>query len=171
MPFYLFLIVRLNKLQGDIKMTYVHTNIIAKDSEKLIHFYKEVFNCESIGQKRNLKGPQFDALTGIKNVHIIGEHLRLPGEKQRATLEIFSYKKMVGTQEHKINEYGFSHIAFEVDDVEETLKKCLTHGGSLVGELIHADYPDGRHLCAVYARDIENNIVEIMNWSYNDKNQ
>ena len=87
-------------------MKYVHTNIIAKDSENLIHFYKGVFDCQSIDQKRDLKGPHFDALTGIKDVNIVGEHLWLPGYN-----------------------------------------------------------PNGRHLCAVYARDCEGNIVEIMNWS------
>lgn len=33
---------------------YVHTNIIAKDSEKLIDFYKKVFHCKSIGETRDL---------------------------------------------------------------------------------------------------------------------
>ena len=144
-------------------MKYVHTNIIAKDSENLIHFYKEVFDCQSIDQKRDLKGPHFDALTGIKDVHIVGEHLRLPGDNQNATLEIFSYENMIGDQNHPVNAYGFSHIAFEVDDVEETLNKCLKYGGSKVGDLVHLDYPDGRHLCAVYARDCEGNIFVIMN--------
>lgn len=147
---------------------YVHTNIIAKDSVKLIQFYKDVFSCLSIGQKRDLKGPVFDKLTGIKDVHIVGEHLLMPGfEGKGPTLEIFSYEKMEGSFDHKVNTLGFSHIAFEVDDVEETLNKLISHGGQLVGELIHADYPDGRHLCAVYASDIEGNIVEIMKWTKN----
>lgn len=33
---------------------YAHTNIIAKDSQRLIKFYKEVFRCESIGEKKGL---------------------------------------------------------------------------------------------------------------------
>lgn len=35
---------------------YVHTNIIAKDSEKLIAFYKKVLHCKSIGETRDLCG-------------------------------------------------------------------------------------------------------------------
>ncbi len=147
---------------------YVHTNIIAKDSEKLIQFYKDVFSCKSIGQKRDLKGDVFDKLTGIENVHITGEHLLLPGfDEGGPTLEIFTYEMMEGNQKHLVNAYGFSHVAFEVDDVEETLQKLISYGGQMVGELIHADYPDGRHLCAVYASDIEGNIVEIMKWTRN----
>lgn len=146
---------------------FAHINIIAKDSEKVIQFYKDVFGCRSNGQKRDLKGELFDKLTGIKNVHIIGEHLVLPGlDENRPTLEIFSYEKMEGSQDHLINAYGFSHIAFEVDHVEETLAKALAHGAHPIGELIKADYPDGRQLTAIYVSDCEGNIVEIQNWSF-----
>ena len=70
---------------------YVHTNIIAKDSSKLIQFYKDVMNCTSIGEKRDLKGDWLDKMTGIENAHIVGEHLCLPGyDMDHPTLEIFS---------------------------------------------------------------------------------
>lgn len=35
---------------------YVHTNLIAKDSAKLIDFYKSVFHCKSTGETRDLRG-------------------------------------------------------------------------------------------------------------------
>lgn len=41
----------------NIKMfRYAHTNIIAKDYRKLVHFYKEVFRCKTVGEKRELSG-------------------------------------------------------------------------------------------------------------------
>lgn len=59
--------------------------------EKLIKFYKEVFHCRSIGEVRDLKGAWLDQMTGIKNAHIVGEHLCLPGyDDDHPTLEIFS---------------------------------------------------------------------------------
>ena len=68
---------------------YAHTNIIARDCEKLIAFYKEVFACRSIGEKRDLRGAWLDHLTGIPEAHIIGEHLILPGYgEDHPTLEI-----------------------------------------------------------------------------------
>jgi glyoxylase I family protein len=145
---------------------YAHTNIIAKDCLKLINFYKDVFNCISIGQTRDLSGDWVDRLTGLKNAHIVGEHLLFPGyDDNRPTLEIFSYDDMAGGSEQKINQYGFAHIAFEVDDVEETLKRILAAGGGQVGELITTVYEDGRKAKIVYTRDIEGNIVELLNWS------
>lgn len=145
---------------------YVHTNIIAKDHEKLINFYKEVFGCRSIGETRDLKGEWLDRMTGIPGAHIVGEHLCLPGyEEDHPTLEIFSYENMSEEFTHHINFFGFAHIAFEVDDVEKTLEKVLAYGGSMVGELVHAEYEDGRKATFVYATDVEGNIVELQSWN------
>ncbi len=143
-----------------------HVNIIAKDCEKIIKFYKDVFGCRSIGKKRDLRGEWLDKLTGISNVHITGEHLAMPGyDKNPPTLEIFSYDQMVGNLSHKINECGIAHLAFEVDNVDETLEKLLANGGGTVGELVHTNYEDGSNATFVYATDIEGNIIEIQSWN------
>jgi len=145
---------------------YVHTNIIAKDCERLINFYKEVFGCRSIGEKRDLRGQWLDSMTGLAGAHIAGEHLCLPGYgEDHPTLEIFSYDQMCAGQAHRINEPGIAHIAFEVDDVARTLEKVLKAGGGTIGELVRADYEDGRRAAFVYATDPEGNIVELQSWS------
>lgn len=144
---------------------YVHTNIIAKNAEKLIRFYKEVFSCRSIGERRDLRGDWLDRLTGLEGSHIVGEHLCLPGySEDHPTLEIFSYDRMEGDTEHKINGYGLAHLAFEVDDVEMTLEKVLSAGGGAIGELVRAEYEDGRRATFVYATDPEGNILELQSW-------
>lgn len=144
---------------------YVHTNIIAKDFQKLIDFYKVVFQCKSIGETRDLQGEWLDKLTGIPNTHIQGEHLCLPGyEKDHPTLEIFSYNTMKES-DIAINKCGIAHLAFEVDDVEKTLQLLLENGGTQIGELVKAEYEDGRKAVFVYATDCEGNIVELQSWS------
>ena len=144
---------------------YVHTNIIAKDSGKLIDFYKTVFQCKSMGETRDLRGEWLDKLTGVRNAHIIGEHLQMPGyEKPYPTLEIFSYDEMSEGVKGRINQCGIAHLAFEVDNVEETLKNVLLAGGGQIGEVVKADYPDGRKATFVYAADIEGNILELQSW-------
>ena len=60
---------------------------------------------------------------------------------------------------------GFAHLAFEVDDVNETLNKLLAAGGSQYGELVTTEYEDGRKAVFVYTADIEGNIIEIQSWS------
>lgn len=145
---------------------YTHTNIIAKDKDKLIAFYKKVFGCRSTGQTRDLKGAWVDKFTGLKDAHITGEHLVLPGYGDDSpTLEIFSYDKMADHTGTVINRCGYTHIAFSVDDVKKTMNELLEAGGCLVGEYVESIYPDGRKLEVVYAADIEGNIVEIQKWS------
>lgn len=146
-------------------LRYVHTNIIAKDFRKLVEFYKEVFQCKSIGETRDLRGEWLDKLTGIQNAHIVGEHLCLPGyEKDHPTLEIFSYDSMEDSN-IAINKCGIAHLAFEVDDVEKTLQLMLQKGGKQIGEVVRTEYKDGRKAVFVYAADCEGNIVELQNWN------
>jgi hypothetical protein len=72
---------------------------------------------------------------------------------------------MEGDLTHKINQYGIAHLAFEVNSVSDALDKLLQSGGSSVGEVVSADYPEGRKATFVYAADIEGNIIELQSWS------
>lgn len=147
-------------------MRYVHTNIIARNSADLIAFYVNVLECRSIGETRDLRGAWLDGMTGLKNAHITGEHLLLPGYNEaHPTLEIFSYDDLEVEKEHSINQCGIAHLAFEVDSVEETLEKVLAAGGGQLGDVVSTEYPDGRKATFVYAKDIEGNIIELQNWS------
>lgn len=42
----------------------------------------------------------------------------------------------------KINRCGLAHLAFEVDDVEETLKRVLENGGRIPAEKAAAELKD-----------------------------
>ena len=154
-------------MEGMITLTfirYAHTNIIALDWQALSHFYQAVFACKPVPPERNLHGKWLEELTGIPEVHIVGEHLRLPGyDDHGPTLEIFSYQEMQET-EKALNHCGFSHIAFEVDDVNNTVDQLLAAGGSLVGEVVSEDYGELGIGTFAYANDIEGNIIELQSW-------
>ncbi len=147
---------------------YVHTNIIAKDADKLIKFYKDVLHCKSINESRNLKGEWLDRLTGLKKAHITGEHLLLPGYgEDHPTIEIFTYDDVIDSVTSEINRPGIAHLAFEVDDVEETLSEVINAGGTVLGEVVTAQYPDNVEAVFVYAKDPEGNIIELQSWRKN----
>ncbi|MTJ91951.1 MAG: VOC family protein [Desulfovibrio sp.] len=146
-------------------LRYVHTNIIARDTARLTAFYKETLGCKSIGQTRDLRGPWLDRLTGLPHAHITGEHLLLPGyDATHPTLEIFSYDSLRNTLPPEVNLPGLAHIAFEVDDVQDTLAAILAAGGGQVGEVVTAAYPNNMEAMFVYARDPEGNIIELQSW-------
>lgn len=146
-------------------MKYVHTNIISADWKGLAAFYEKVFNCKPVPPHRDLRGDWIDALTGIEGVYIEGVHLALPGYKEGGpTLEIFTYNQMTDDRPHRLNQPGFAHIAFSVDNVEETLDRVIEEGGSQLGELVVREYPNMGTLKVVYCRDPEDNIIELQRW-------
>jgi len=146
-------------------MKFVHTNIIARDWKKLSQFYQTVFDCKPVGFQRDLSGEWLEQLTGLKNAHLTGEHLALPGyDGIEPTLEIFSYDGMIRENEAPLNHTGIRHIAFEVEDVDAVLEKALQEGGEQVGEKVTKEYPNNRCATFLYIRDIEGNIIELQTW-------
>ena len=144
---------------------YAHTNLIAKDWKRLSAFYQEVFSCVPVPPERDLSGEWIDQATRLTDVHIIGEHLRLPGyEDDGPTLEIFQYDSMPEHPAIFPNTPGFSHIAFAVDDVQATARAIFAHGGSPVGELIIQEISGVGLLTFQYVADPEGNTIEIQSW-------
>ncbi|HEV8618892.1 MAG TPA: VOC family protein [Candidatus Udaeobacter sp.] len=113
-----------------------------------------------------MSGAWLDQVTSLRNAHLRGVHLRLPGcGDDGPTLEIFSYSQPVEGQMPAANECGFAHIAFAVDDVDEAFEAVIAAGGSAVGEIATTQVEGVGVLRVVYARDPEGNILELQKWS------
>ncbi len=150
----------------DFKVKYVHTNLIAKDWEKLATFYERVFGCIRVPPERDLSGKWIDDATSLSNVNIKGIHLRLPGYGDIGpTLEIFQYKKSIDEKKIEVNQHGIAHIAFAVDDVEQIIIDLIKEGGSLLGKVVTTDIEDAGNITFAYTKDPEGNIVEIQKWN------
>jgi predicted enzyme related to lactoylglutathione lyase len=147
-------------------MRYAHTNIAARNWMSLSKFYIQVFGCVVKPPVRKLSGTWLDKATGLENGILEGVHLLLPGYKENGpTLEIFTYKNMEDNNLIRANNIGFTHIAFEVDDVDQTLKSALENGGKMLGQITEHFVEEVGRLKFVYFRDPEGNIVEIQSWS------
>ena len=146
-------------------MRFAHTNIVANDWKSLYDFYVNVFACRVKPPKRKLSGQWLDQATGLTNAGLEGVHLLLPGHGDNGpTLEIFTYEDMHHSNRIMANYTGFTHIAFEVQDVDETLALALENGGQLLGEVTEREVDGVGNLKFVYFRDPEGNIVELQNW-------
>jgi len=147
------------------KAKYVHTNIVSKNWEQLARFYEKVFGCKRVLPERDMSGKWIEDGTGVPDVHIKGIHLRLPGYGESGpTLEIFQYNKYLNTGKAQVNQPGFVHIAFLVDDVEDALNKVLSEGGGQLGKVVTKEIPEVGTLTFVYTKDPEGNIIELQNW-------
>jgi lactoylglutathione lyase len=145
---------------------YVHTNLVAKDWQSLAAFYVRVLGCKVKPPERNLKGEWLDLLTSLKNVHIRGIHLLLPGFGGNGpTLEIFQYFRGKRSTRAQANHSGYGHMAFAVTNVGNMIKKIEKNGGSMVGKRISTTIEGVGTIDVAYARDPEGNIIELQRWN------
>jgi len=145
---------------------YVHTNLVAKDWQRLATFYVRVLGCKVKPPERDLKGERIDLLTSMKNVHIRGIHLLLPGFGGNGpTLEIFQYSRGKRTTTVQTNHPGYGHIAFAVTNVGNMIKKIEKNGGSMVGKRISTTIKGVGTIDVAYTRDPEGNIIELQRWN------
>jgi len=148
-----------------MKIKYKHTNIIARDWQALAAFYEKVFGCVRVPPERHLSGAWLEKGTGVPNARFSGVHLRLPGHGENGpTLEIYQYSQNEPKPPPAANREGLSHIAFEVDDVEQATAEVLEHGGSKVGEIVSSPVEEVGLLTFVYLADPEGNIIELQAW-------
>jgi predicted enzyme related to lactoylglutathione lyase len=149
-----------------IRAKYVHTNLIARDWKRLVQFYSDLFGCIPKGSERDMSGVWLDQVTSLRNAHLRGVHLSLPGYGDDVpTLEIFSYRQLVEGKMPTANQCGFAHIAFAVDDVNQALQALIAAGGGAVGEIATTEVDSVGVLRVVYARDPEGNIIELQKWN------
>ncbi|HLG03144.1 MAG TPA: VOC family protein [Bacteroidia bacterium] len=149
-----------------MNIRYTHTNIISTDWKKLATFYQTVFNCIPVPPERDQSGAWLSKGTGVKNAHLRGMHLRMPGYGENGpTLEIFQYDEMLNSGKPVANRKGFGHIAFHVENVAEMLRLALENGASMIGEISERDVEGVGHLTFIYIADPDGNIIELQNWS------
>jgi predicted enzyme related to lactoylglutathione lyase len=149
-----------------IKAKYVHTNLIAEDWRALAGFYQEVFGCVPVPPERDFQGELLEAGTGIPGAHLQGIHLRLPGYKESGpTLEIFSYTPQAARLSVSVNQPGFAHIAFQVEEVSLARAAVLAAGGKAVGEVVTLTITSGAKVTWCYLADPEGNLIELQSWA------
>jgi len=149
-----------------IKAKYVHTNLIAEDWRALAAFYQDVFGCTPVPPERNFQGETLEAGTGIKGVSLRGIHLRLPGYANSGpTLEVFSYTPQKDRSNTAVNRPGFSHIAFQVEDISSARATVLAAGGKPAGEVVTLTIATGAKVTWCYLSDPEGNLIELQSWA------
>ena len=149
-----------------MSIRYAHTNIVAKDWQALADFYMEVFDCKPKPPKRDQSGDWLSKGLGIKNAHLQGMHLLLPGHGENGpTLEIYQYTELLSKDKGWPNTRGLGHLAFEVEDVSATLAKALAKGASKLGEVSGHSVEGVGYITFIYIYDPEGNIIELQSWS------
>jgi len=149
-----------------MRARYGHTNLVARDWQRLAAFYADLFGCVAVPPERDYRGRDLEAGTGVRDAALRGVHLRLPGHGDDGpTLEIYTYEHGPQPLPTAANRPGWGHIAFAVDDVAAGRQAVLAAGGSAVGDVVTLETADGRSVTWCYVTDPEGNIVELQAWA------
>jgi predicted enzyme related to lactoylglutathione lyase len=145
---------------------YVHTNLIARNWQKLSLFYQEVFGFKLVPPERHYKGVDLERGTGVQGSELHGVHLRMPGyDDNGPTLEIYSYSIQKEGTVPTVNRPGFGHLALSVVDVTKAQEVVLQAGGKAIGEIVTLHTSTGAKVTWCYVTDLEGNIIELQSWS------
>lgn len=143
-----------------------HVNVTSTDWRRLARFYTDVFGCVFVPPERDIRSADLDAATGLRDAHLTGAHLRLPGHGDAGpTIEIYAYDTLAPHPGPQVDRPGWGHVAFQVPDVPGAVDAVVAAGGSRHGEVITTRTADGRHVTWAYAADPDGNIVELQAWS------
>jgi catechol 2,3-dioxygenase-like lactoylglutathione lyase family enzyme len=135
-----------------------HVGVIVTDLGLATAFF-EALGFELEG-KATVDDRAADRVTGLRDARSDVAMVRVPGNRDGG-LELIQYHAptvVTGDSWAPPNTLGLRHMAFEVDDLKDTVERLGKHGGELVGEIV--DYENVYRLC--YLRGPEGIIVELV---------
>lgn len=148
-------------------MRLLHISLTARDADKLSEFYREVFGCVDRRPPKRLSGEAVSRGNGLANSSIYAVWLNFPNNAG-PFLEIMEYAETIGRDAPAVNEPGYGHLAFAVQDLSKTIENVLLLGGSLQGRVTNFGTKKQPHLI-VYVRDSEGNILELEQFTHQDQ--
>ena len=133
-----------------------HVGIVVDDMRRAIAFFAEL-GLELLGET-SVDGDWVDRIVGLEGIEVDSAMMGTPDGNGRIELVSFNSPPTApGDPTAPANAPGLRHLAFVVDDIEDTVARLRPHGGELVGEI--EDYRNVFRLC--YLRGPEGMIVEL----------
>jgi catechol 2,3-dioxygenase-like lactoylglutathione lyase family enzyme len=140
-------------------MKLAHINLVARNAEALAAFYTSVMKCELLRGLKVLSGEKVSRGNGLSNSKINSIWLKFP-ELEHPFLEIHEHTVTHHRDQPRVNEPGFGHLSFQMEDIGDALSKIIKAGGTQIGQVTDFGAPDEPYLIA-YARDPEGNVLEL----------
>ncbi len=143
-----------------------HTGIYVNDIAGLEYFYKSVFDMIAICSKKPDRGELFDELLGTENSFIVTTKLITPYGKQAGQGDMIELVKVLTEsvetlslpENRPVSMTGMAHVAFGVDDIEDTVSRILSGGGQQKTDIV--EMKNGSRCC--FCTDPEGNWIELI---------
>jgi len=134
-----------------------HVSLATADMARFLHFYRDLIGLTLIGEGHSQPGNTwFEVVVGLKDARVHSAQLR----GGNVLIEVFQYKHPEPAQgpPPRPCDVGIRHICFDVTDIQSEYERLKSAGVEFISE----PQTMGNHqVKAVYARDPDNNIVEL----------
>jgi catechol 2,3-dioxygenase-like lactoylglutathione lyase family enzyme len=131
-----------------------HVAIGVDDFDKALTFYTQALGFEVVQESEFDNDPDANQAIGLEGVKAKMAMLKAPN----AYLELWQYSNPAPVDlRSRPCDFGYPHIALQVDDIQREYDRLKSHGMEFVGEVVHF----GDAASAIYGRDPCGNIIEL----------
>lgn len=131
-----------------------HVAIGVDDFDKALKFYTEALGFEIVQQSEFDNDALANQAIGLDAVKAKMAMLKT----SNAFVELWQYSNPAPQDlRSRPCDYGYPHLALEVDDIQMEYDRLVTHGMEFFGEVVHF----GNDASAIYGRDPCGNIIEL----------
>ena len=136
-----------------------HTSFTVSDIDRSLAFFRD-----ALGFEVTSKGPRspslIQAITGVEGAEVLIAYVRGPGH----SIELIEYIKPETRSSVRPQpcDTGFSHIAYDVDDIDAAIKAARDHSVEPIGSVIAIDQGPNRGSRVAYLRDPDGITIEFI---------
>lgn len=131
-----------------------HVAIGVDDFDKALKFYTEALGFEIVQQSEFDNDALANQAIGLDAVKAKMAMLKT----SNAFVELWQYSNPAPQDlRSRPCDYGYPHLALQVDDIQMEYDRLMTHGMEFFGEVVHF----GNDASAIYGRDPCGNIIEL----------
>ena len=142
-----------------------HVNLVVTDMPRMLAFYRDVLGF-TVTKQVTISGDWIGKTVGLDDVSAEVVYLDLPSGPRIELLRFLSPDAIRVPGVDRPNAIGLRHMAFKVDDVDETMNKLRAAGVEFFSDVqtvpdSQVTYAGGVRKRLVYFRDPEGNILEL----------
>lgn len=131
-----------------------HVAIGVSDFDKALTFYTEALGFEVVQQSDFDGDEKASQAIGLSDIKARMAMLKAPN----AFVELWQYSSPEPKDlRSRPCDFGYPHIALQVDDIQSEYDRLSAHGMEFVGDVVHF----GDEASAIYGRDPCGNIIEL----------
>ncbi|MFF2844109.1 VOC family protein [Paenarthrobacter sp. NPDC057981] len=130
------------------------------DIDRSLEFWQDAMGL-SLVARQEVRGGYLERITGEPGAHTLQAHLRFPGTEN--FIELLQYLAPAGRQlQLRPRDSGGGHVAVTCHDLTGLLERLVKAGGVPFGEPVALDHGINRGGVALYLRDPDQHIVELV---------